>query len=78
MDQDVVPRLVFGWPTHRNLIVPFVCELKVWIDVDDHTTISKTPVVNDLSYGKLGLHIEHVMIPIFLFFLHTGQIPFSE
>ena len=54
VDQDVVPRLVFGRSTQRDIIVPFIRELKVWINVDDHTAILRTPVVDHLADGKLS------------------------
>ena len=55
VDQDVVPRLIFRRSTRRNLVVPFIRELEVLVDVDDHAAILKPSMVNHLSIENMAL-----------------------
>jgi hypothetical protein len=52
MDEDVIPRLVFGWTGSGYLVVPLVRPLKGFVHSDDHTSVVKLPMMNSFPDGK--------------------------
>ena len=59
VDQHVVPGPVLGGPRAGHLLVPFVAQLEVGIDVDDDPPVSKAEVVDHLAHVEHGLLIVH-------------------
>jgi len=55
MDEDVIPRLVFGWTGPSDLIVPLVRPLKGFVHSHDHPSVVKLPMMNRLPDGE-GAH----------------------
>ncbi len=55
MDEDVIPRLVFGWTGSSDLIVPLVRPLKGFVHSHDHASVFELPMMNRLPDGE-GAH----------------------
>lgn len=52
VDQDVIPRPVFGRTGLRDLLVPRVRALKAFVRSDDHPSVVELAVVNYLPDGE--------------------------
>ena len=56
MNEDVIPRLVFGWTGSSDPIVPLVRPLKGFVHSDDDPSVVKLPMMDRLPDGE-GAHL---------------------